>query len=202
MPSPTETLRFCAILATAIFLSRQTGNAQDAGPGPSDAVAPTITVRASASDNSGAQFLSAFISTAMRSNGKNLVSCVATAVKLRPDLAGKIVVCSLNIARIKAQSVTGRVSLDTIDQIIKAAIAAAPSAASAIVTAAIESEPYARDSIIAAAISAAPDQESGIRVAVASSSSMSISPAVIAFNPAEAGPSGAVNSPEQPPSGP
>jgi hypothetical protein len=202
MPSPTENLRFCAILATGILLSQQIGNAQDAGAAPSDAVAPTIIVRASASDNSAAQFLSGFISTAIRLNGQNLASCVATAVRLRPDLASRIVVCALNIARINAQSITGRLSLDTINQIIKAAVAAAPSVASAIVTAAIESEPYARDSIIAAAVSAAPDQESGIRVAVASSSSISTIPALVAFNPSEAGPSGSVNSPEQPPSGP
>ena len=202
MPFPTENLRSCVVLTTAIFLSLQIGNAQDAGSGPSDAVAPTVTVSASASDNSAAQFLSGFISSAMRLNGQNLASCVATAVKVRPDLAGKLVVCALNIARIKTQSVTGRLSLDTINQIIKSAIAAAPWVASAIVTAAIESEPYARESIVAAAISAAPDQESEIRVALASSSSMSILPRLVAFNPSETGPSGSVNSPEQPPSGP
>ena len=202
MPSPIENLRSCVILATAIFLSLQTGNAQESGPRPSEAVAPTIIVRASVSDDSATQFLSGFISTAIKSNGKNLISCVASAVKLRPDLASKIVVCALNIARINQQSVTARLPLNTINQIIKAAVAAAPSAASAIVTAAVESEPYARASIIAAAISAAPDQESEIRIALAANSSMSILPVLVAFNPSEAGPSGNVNSPEQPPSGP
>ena len=202
MPSPIENLRRYAILATSAFCSLQIGNAQESGPHPSEIIAPIITVRASASDSSAAQFLSGFISTAMRLEGQNLASSVATAVKLRPDLAGKIVVCAFNIARIRGQSVTGRLSLDTINQIIKAAVAAAPSAAPAIVTAAIESEPYARDSIILAAITAAPDQESAILLAVASTSSMSILPVLVVFNPAEAGAFGNVNSPEQPPSGP
>ena len=165
-----------------------------------DQMAPPITVRASSNaPAAAAEFLTTFISTAVRLDGVKFISCLATAVKLHPDLAGKIVVCALNISRLNAHPLAGRLSVDTIDQIIKAAVGAAPEAASDIVKAAIQSEPYARASIIAAALAVAPDQESSIRAAASQTVPMSILPSFATLNPKDNAPSDNVNSPEQPP---
>ena len=200
MPSPIKIFLRHTLSAISILLSLQLAIAQSTAAPPENTM-PTITVQGPASATA-TQFLSGFISTAMRLNGPNLISCTATAVKARPDLADKIIVCALNIARINGRSFAGRLPVALINQLIKAAVAAAPTASSAIVKAAIASEPYARDSIIAAAVAAAPDQESEIQVAAANSSTMSMLAMTVTSNPSEAGPLGPVNSPEQPPSGP
>src|SRR5437879_4080808 len=201
MPLGKKNSRRCIFLAASLILPCAIAAAQTASVSADQIVAP-VTVRASSSaaQTGTAQFLATFISTAARLEGPKFISCLTAAVKLRPDLAGKLVICALNIARLNAHTLTGRLSPGTIDQIIKAAVAAAPEASPDIVKAAIQSEPYARDSIIAAAVTAAPDQASDIRVAVANTTSMSILPLATTFNPAQDGPS-PVNSPEQPPSG-
>src|SRR5437588_5792780 len=179
--------------------------AQDSAP-VADSIALPIIVRASSSTQhvSADQFLAAFITTAARLNGPKFVAAVGTASKMRPDLASKVVVCALNIARLNSHSPAGQLSFAVIDQIIKAAIVAAPQSASDIVRAAISSEPYARASIVAAAVAAAPGEEAEIHVAASESSPMSIFASAITatLNPVNSGGLGDVNSPEQPPVAP
>jgi hypothetical protein len=195
-----ETSRRRVLLTTLGVLFLRVVSAEQISSPPADQMAPPITVRASSSaPGAAAEFLTTFISTAVRLDGVKFISCLATAVKLRPDLAGKIVVCALNISRLNAHPLAGRLSVDTIDRIIKAAVAASPEAASDIVKAAIESEPYARASIIAAALAVAPDQESSIRNVVNEMTPMSILPSFATRNPKEDAPSDNINSPEQPP---
>jgi hypothetical protein len=198
-----ENSRRRVLLATLGVLFLRVASSEQISSAPADQMAPPVTVRASSSDGGAAsEFLTAFISTAVRLDGAKFISCLATAVKLRPDLAGKIIVCALNISRLNAHPLAGRLSFGTIDQIIKAAVAAAPEAASDIVKAAIQSEPYARECIISAAIASAPEEESAIRAAVSEMTPMSILPTAGRFNPADNAPFGNVNSPEQPPAGP
>jgi len=171
-----------------------------------DSVAPPIIVRASSSTQqvSADQFLAGFITTAARLNGAKFIAAVGTASKVRPDLASKVVVCALNIARLDSHSPAGQLSFSVIDQIIKAAVVAAPQSASDIVRAAISSEPYARASIVAAAVAAAPDEEAAIHLAASASSPMSMFAAAITatLNPVNSGGLGDVSSPEQPPIAP
>ena len=171
-----------------------------------DSVAPPIIVRASSSTQqvSADQFLAGFITTAARLNGAKFIAAVGTASKVRPDLASKVVVCALNIARLNSHSPAGQLSFSVIDQIIKAAVVAAPQSASDIVRAAISSEPYARASIVAAAVTAAPGKEAEIHVAASESSPMSMFAAAstATLNPVNSGGLGDVSSPEQPPVAP
>ena len=167
-------------LATLSVLLLRVASAEQISSAPADQIAPPITVRASSSATGAAnEYLTAFISAAARLDGAKFTSCLATAVKLRPDLAGKIVVCALNISRLNAHPLAGRLSVDTIDQIIKATVAAAPEAAVDIVKAAIQSEPYARAYIIAAALAVAPDQEFSIRAALNETKPMPILPSLL-----------------------
>jgi len=198
-----ENSRRRVLLATLGVLFLRAASGEQISSAPADQITPPITVRASSNATGAAsEFLTAFISTAVRLDGAKFISCLATAVKLRPDLAGKIVVCALNISRLNAHPLAGQLPFSTIDQIIKAAVAAAPGAASDIVKAAIQSEPYARECIISAAIASAPEEESAIRAAVSEMTPMSILPTAGRFNPADNAPFGNVNSPEQPPAGP
>jgi hypothetical protein len=195
-----ENSRRCVSLATLSVLLLRVASAEQISSASADQIAPPITVRASSNATGAAnEYLTAFISAAVRLDGAKFTSCLATAVKLRPDLTGKIVVCALNISRLNVHPLVGRLPFSTIDQIIKAAVAAAPEAAADIVKAAIQSEPYARNYIIAAALAVAPDQESSIRSTVNDTTPMSLSPLVASFNPIERIPFDNVNSPEQPP---
>jgi hypothetical protein len=187
-------------LATLSVLLLRVATAEQISSASADQIALPITVRASSNAAGPAnEYLTAFISTAVRLDGPRFISCLATAVKLRPDLAGKIVVCALNISRLSVHPLAGRLPFSTIDQIIKAAVAAAPEAAADIVKAAIQSEPYARNYIIAAAVAVAPDQESSIRATVNETTPISILALSASLNPTENGLPANVNSPEQPP---
>jgi hypothetical protein len=97
------------------------------------------------------QFLRALTAILIRSKAREACYCVSAAVKLRPELAGKIVVCAINVRRSDKQPVDKQISCEEIDCIVRAAIAADPRAAEAIVRAAVDAEPYARDCIVAAA---------------------------------------------------
>ena len=202
MPSPTKNSPPGAFFVAIIFLPAVICLAETA-PAPTEVVVPPLMVSAasSAAQATPSAFLATFISTAVRLSGPKFISWITTAVKLRPDLAPKIVVAALNIARLNTPSFGGRISATTISQIIAAAVAAAPESASAIVRAAIQSEPYASASIVSAAVATAPDQASNVQTAVSTTTAMSILPSVASLNPAEQMPSN-VNSPEQPPSGP
>jgi len=195
-----------AFLALAAVLSLNGVIAQQPPAAADETIAAPITVHASncAAQTATDKFLTGFITTAARLEGPKFISCLATAVKRRPELAGKIVVCALNIARLNSHLPGGQLSFATIDQIVKAAVTAAPQSAAAIVKAAIESEPYARAWVIAAAIAAAPGQEAEINAAANGTSSMSMfaSAAAAGINPVNNGGLGDVVSPEQPPAGP
>ena len=198
MPSPTKTSRRTALLAALLVLSHPILHGEETAP------PMLVTASSSAAQATPSAFLTSYISTAGRRNGSKLISCLTTAIKLRPDLAGKIVVATLNICRLNTSPLTGRLPLATINQIVTAAVAAAPESVTNIVKAAIQSEPYARSSIVAAATAAAPQQASNVQavaVSISSASSMSILSSVASFNPAEDA-TLPVNSPEQPPSGP
>jgi hypothetical protein len=187
-------------------LSPKLAPAQQTASAPDEAVAVPITVRAS---NSAAQtrndeFLAGFISAAVKLQGLKFPARLRTAVTLRPDLAGKIVVCALNIARLNSHLPDGTLSFAAINQIITTAVAAAPQSAADIVKAAIESEPYARAWIVAAAVAAAPDQAARNHAAANENQPMSMLASATApgFNLVNNGGVGPVNSPEQPPAGP
>src|SRR5204862_7037301 len=95
-----ENSRRRVLLPTLGVLFLRVVSAEQISSPPADQMAPPITVRASSSAGGAAsEFLTAFISAAVRLDGLKFISCLATAVKLRPDLAGKIVVCALNISR-------------------------------------------------------------------------------------------------------
>ena len=198
-------MRF-ALLAAIAALALRCVSAQDTPSAPSDTIAPSITVKASstAAQTAADQFIAGFITTAARFEGPKFISYIATAAKMRPDLASKIVACALNIARLNSHPPGARLSSATVDQIVRAAILAAPESAVDIVKAAIESEPYARESIIAAAIAVVPDQGAEIQAAADQTQSMSMFALVNAgvVNPVNNGGLGDVESPEQPPSGP
>jgi hypothetical protein len=204
MTFATKNLLRRTVLATSGVLSLGIAFAEQRGSAPVEQTAPPITVRASISarEMTEAEFLTGFISTAVRFEGPEFIAGLATAVKLRADLAHRIVVCSLDIARLNARLNQGRLSFGTIGKIIKGAVGAAPETAPDIVRAAIKSEPYARDWIIVAAITAAPDEQTVILTAAGETRPMSILPTTGRFNPTEDAPFENVNSPEQPPAGP
>ena len=189
----------------AMVLSFEIASAQTPRA-PDETVAVPIVVRASnsAAQTASDEFLAGFISAAVQLQGLKFLACLTTAATLRPDLAGKIVVCTLNIAHLNSHLPDGTLSFAAIDQIIKTAVTAVPQNAADIVKVAIASEPYARAWIIAAAVAAAPDQAVQIQAAANESPPMSMfaSAAVALSNPANNGGLGDVNSPEQPPVGP
>lgn len=195
-----------ASLTLAMLLSLEVASAQQNARAPDETIAAPITVRASnsAAQTANDEFLAGFITAAVKLQGPKFLARLRTAVSLRPDLAGKIVVCALNIARLNSHLPDRTLSFAAIDQIIKIAVTAAPQSAADIVKAAIASEPYARAWIIAAAVAAAPDQAAQIQAAANENpaTSMLASAATAGFNPANNGDMGNVNSPEQPPVGP
>jgi hypothetical protein len=174
-----------------------------AAPLPDETIA-AITVQAShsAAQTEADEFITGFISTAVRLEGPKFISCVTNATKLRPDLAARIAVSALNIARLNSKLFGGRLSCVTIAQIVRAAVTASPKSAASIVRTAIKSEPYARSCIVAAAVAAAPDEESEIDAAASETPPMSMFAAGGRINPVEDAPPSNVNSPEQPPAGP
>lgn len=145
------------------------------------------------------QFLRAFTAVIVGVKERQIGSRVSTAVKLRPDLADKIVVAALTARRVDRNPLNHRLSCDIISGIIRAAVLAAPPAAVAIVRAAIVAEPYARECIITAAVSAAPELESSIRQGVSEGIPLPSVASPGNINPTDSLPQEPVNSPEQPP---
>jgi hypothetical protein len=204
MLSGPKSRRRCALVALAAVLPLRVAWAQQSPLAPDEPIAIAITVQASNSVGQTAadEFLTGFITTAVRLEGPKLFSCITNAAKLRPDLAARIVVCALNIAHLNSRPFAGHVSCASIDQIVRAVVTGAPQNAASIVKAAIKSEPYAPDCIIAAALAAAPDEESEINDAAGEMSPTSMFVWAGRINPVEDLPSSNVNSPEQPPAGP
>src|SRR5713101_7003500 len=99
------------------------------------------------------QFLRALNSLFVRSNARQVCDYVAAAVSARPDLADRIVVAALSVERVGRsdfkQPVGKQISCEDIDCIIRAAIAAHPSATREIVSAAVAAAPLLRDCIVA-----------------------------------------------------
>jgi hypothetical protein len=192
-----------ASLTLVALLSQKVASAQQTAPASDETIAAPITVRASdsAAQSPNDEFLAGFISAAVQLEGPKFLACMMTAASLRPDLAGKIVICALNIARLNSYLPNGTLSFVAINQIIKTVVSAAPQSAADIVEKAIESEPYARASIIAAAVAAVPAEESEINTAATGTQVISFFASVSfnRFNPIE---NAEVNSPEQPPVGP
>jgi FecR-like protein len=97
------------------------------------------------------EFMRALDSLFARSTPQKVCDYVAAAVRVRPDLAEKIVVSALTISRVDRQPGGKQISCEDIDCIIRAAIAAHPSATREIVSAAASAAPLLRDCIVAAA---------------------------------------------------
>ncbi len=142
------------------------------------------------------QFMRGLNSLFVRSNARAICDYVGTAVRIRPDLADRIVVAALNVSRIGGtdskdfkQPVGKQISCEDVDCIIREAIAAHPAAAREIVSAALAAAPLLRDCIVAAANVAQPCQEANAFV----------EPNILnSINPANTVPEEVV-SPEQPP---
>lgn len=132
-------------------------------------------------------FIKAFSSILVRTKQKDVPEFVSAAIKLRRDLAPRIVVAAL-----RSHRRSKNVSYAWVAPIIRAAIAAAPEATAAILRAAIAAEPDARKYILAAAGLSENDtafpQSSGVDAGNINSNTIGT------INPANF-----VNSPEQPP---
>jgi hypothetical protein len=137
------------------------------------------------------QFMRALDSLFVRSTPRQVCDYVAAAVTARPDLAERIVVAALTVSRVGSsdfkQPVGKQISCEEIDCIIRAAIAAHPSATREIVSAAVSAAPLLRDCIVAAANAVQPCAEANAFVEPRTLNSI---------NPANDEPV----SPEQPPS--
>ena len=149
------------------------------------------------------QFLRAFGSVLITKKARNYPTYVSAAVKLRKDLADKIVATTLTICRLNQPASGKQFRLDAA-KIVAAAVEANPDAAADIVRAALLAEPESRDFIIAAAIKAAPEQRWAILDAAGeimkTVSTTFFGPGNI--NPVDIGPEIRITSPEQPPRGP
>jgi hypothetical protein len=97
------------------------------------------------------QFIRALDSLFVRSTPHQVCDYVAAAVRVRPDLAEKIVVSALTVSRVSGQPAGKQISCEDIDCIVRAAIAAHSSATREIVSAAVSAAPLLRDCIVAAA---------------------------------------------------
>jgi hypothetical protein len=105
------------------------------------------------------QFMRALNSLFVRSNERDVCADVSAAVRARPDLADRIVVAALSVIRSDRQRIGTQISCEAIDCIVRAAIAAHPSATREIVSAAVAAAPLLRDCIVAAANAVQPCQE-------------------------------------------
>ena len=138
------------------------------------------------------QFLRALNSLFVRSNERDVCAYVSAAVRARPDLADRIVVAALSVIRSDRQRIGKQISCEAIDCIVRAAIAAHPSATREIVSAGVGAAPLLRDCIVAAANAVQPCQEANAFVEPRT---------ITATDPANFR-SEEVVSPEQPPSSP
>jgi hypothetical protein len=103
-------------------------------------------------------FLRAFTSVALRVKLRDLPDYVGAAIKMRPDLTGRIVAKAIRVA-VRGDRTS---NCATISRIIRAAITASGGDAVNVAKAAIAANPVAAHCIIDAASEAAPDQQSEI----------------------------------------
>jgi hypothetical protein len=111
------------------------------------------------------QFLRAVAAILISIKPKEVVWYVNAAVKLRPDLADKIVVIAFIARRPDIESGDKQKACAQIGDIVQTAVLANRNAAVAIVRAAVKTVPSARDCIVTAALTAAPDQMVAILLA-------------------------------------
>jgi hypothetical protein len=176
---------------------------------PSDDLSAAVTAGGAAdvAHASNSIFLRGFASVALGVKPRELPAYVEAAIKMRPDLAAKIVGRAIRIASRKDP----KLSCTLIAQIVQAAIAANPDAAVAIAKAAIAAKPAAVQCIIDSASTAAPEHQPeiaalstnfslGLLSAIAATSDLGTSYASGTLNPANISDfrEDAVVSPEQP----
>jgi hypothetical protein len=206
-----KSLRCAAIAALALALSCNLITTSLGSPLDELADAVTRGGAGSAKEASPAQFLRAYTAVLVRAKPKEVIWYVNAAVRIRPDLAPKIVVVTLNARRPNMKISDKSEVWKQITDIIQAAVMASPEAAAAIVKAAVAAEPWARDGIVAAAIAVAPDERIAFLQAARDGQSARVGgfglegsyvfiPAIGTINPADYTRNENVNSPEQPPS--
>ena len=176
---------------------------------PSDDLSAAVSAGGAAdvAHASSSIFLRGFASVMLGVKPRDLPAYVDAAIKMRPDLATKVVGRAIRIASRKHP----KSSCTLIAQIIRAAIAANPDAAVAIAKAAIAAKPAAVQCIIDSASTAAPEHQPEIAAlstnfslallsAIAANSDLETSYASGTLNPANLSDlrENAVVSPEQP----
>lgn len=183
---------------------------------PSDEISAAVFAGGSAdtAQASRAVFLRGFNSVALRVKPRDLPEYVIAAINLRPDLAPQIVAVTVK-AVVKGSQTKPQVLCGLIERIVSAAIAADSQTAASIAKAAAAASPTLRHCILSAAIGAAPQAKDQIIAAIAAktvplaflTSSVSAdgefsstSSPLNSANIFDAGNSGVVVSPEQPPS--
>jgi hypothetical protein len=152
-----------AIVSLIVFVA-----ASVASPVPATPVAPQTVIEnavrvAGATDAlhaSSRQFLQGFVAVLTAVKPREVAEYVSTAVKMRSDLTGQLVVVALQT---RAKDDDGYAySESAVREIVTAAVAANPKAAPAIVRAAILLDSKLRSCVVAAAISAAPAEKMAI----------------------------------------
>ena len=115
---------------------------------PSDEISAAVLAggASSVAGATPAQFTRAYSSVLVRVSAAKLPQYVTAGINLRPDLAGPITAATLRARRPQP----GVDSCDSLNPILRAAVAAAPSAKEAIARAALDFAPDARECIIAA----------------------------------------------------
>jgi hypothetical protein len=171
---------------------------------PSDEITRAVAVRGltNPAHAPAKEFMTAFSAVVLRAEPAELPRYVAAAVKLRPDLAPKIVALAVRVSgnshRDRATSAAER--CDVVAGIMKAAVAITPDAVAEIAGAAAGADREMRQCIIEAAVSVVPGAEEEITLAVNAAANL---PSMYSMNnhrglnPSES--AAAVVSPEKPP---
>jgi hypothetical protein len=130
----------------AVALALFTGSSAFA-TSPTDEISRAVRVAGGADVKQAApaEFLQGFRAVVIKVKQAEAPLYVSTAIRMRPDLAPQITVAALNARPLDRRTCEG------INAIIKAAIAAAPSARHAIAQAALAAQPASRACILAAA---------------------------------------------------
>jgi hypothetical protein len=194
----------CALLAAPVFAT------------PADEITRAVEVNgvSNVSQALPRQFVKAFTAVALRVQPRDLPDYVVGAINLRPDLAPNVVAVAVKAA-MKNWETKPQLLGAVIERIVRAAIAANPDAAVAIVNAGASAAPSLRHCVISAAIASAPQARDQILEAAmgktvplafltfSASDGSGFSSWGANLNPAnisEVGGNSVVTSPEQPPS--
>jgi hypothetical protein len=145
----------CAIVSLAALLSILFNPSAFAVPSDELSEAVRAGGAADVTHASASIFLRGFTAVALGIKPRDLPGYVEAAVKMRPELAGKIVGRATRITSRKDP----KSSCTVIAWIVRAAVAANPASAVAIAKAAIAAKPAAVHCIIDAASKVAPEQE-------------------------------------------